>query len=44
MEYVVETEAGPVFIVSRETADPFPNGAAVGLRFPAAGPVLLPAG
>ena len=42
MEYVVETEAGPVFILSPETAEPYEEGGRVGVRIPAAGPVLLP--
>ena len=44
MEYVVETEAGQVFILSPETAHPFAAAAAVGVQFPPTGPVLLRAG
>ena len=43
LEFVVETAAGNVFVVSRDVDGPFAEGDAIGIGFPDRGPVLIPA-
>jgi iron(III) transport system ATP-binding protein len=43
LEFIVDTEFGEVFVVSRDVDSPLAPGQAVGLGFPARGPVLIAA-